>query len=170
MKSFSQYIVEQFEKSILVRNLEVHYFGPSKLYIEAPKNFSEDEMQNYLDDLLLEQLPAGNDAEKYFGANKSNIIDVYIEYDSINEAMGEDQKADIEYSARDNSNNDSDELIVWCIENFIYTVSFDTFELTNVDSMYVDNELKKIFERTISDKLPVKLEITKESISYNKDK
>jgi hypothetical protein len=81
MKKLINYIKESYE-SYRLNNVTVKYnVKPSDFIIEAPENYQESDIQQYLDDKLLINLPSGVDySEKFFGKNYESISDAYFEY------------------------------------------------------------------------------------------
>lgn len=166
------FIMEQDLSNTVVHDLKVIYNGPDNLYIEVPENYSESDIQIYMDDTLLTKLPANDNlSEKFFGKNKDKIADVYFEYDSIDEAMGKDQTPDIEWDSRYDS-KDSDEenkLHIMCIHSIKYIILFDDFELIEVKEDDIKSELIKIFTNTNSSTInnyPFELIFDSKNIEY----
>ena len=69
-------------KTINFEDVKVGYDGPIEYYVQAPVNFSESDLQIYIEDELLPVLPgAVGNAAANFGVNASSISNRYIEYD-----------------------------------------------------------------------------------------
>ena len=50
--------------------------------IEVPEDYTDDDINQYISDLLLESMPSDDDlAKEYFGANADNIIDARFEFE-----------------------------------------------------------------------------------------
>jgi hypothetical protein len=81
MKNLVNYIKESYE-TYRLNNVTVKYdVHPEEFIIEAPETFQESDIQQYLDDKLLEELPSNiKYSEKFFGKNNDNIYDIYFEY------------------------------------------------------------------------------------------
>ena len=147
MKTLSQYILEELETKI-IKNLTVTYKTDKKeIYINCPDTFQEDDIHQYIDDLLLEQMPSNQDiAEKYFAANVKYINDAYFEYDSFQRLnYKKDHNIDIDYN--DDFGKDVSEdtkIVTFKITNLRFIMLFSKFEikLTNED---IDETLNIIF-------------------------
>ena len=90
MKRLTDYIKEENEQSALdiykIYNLVAKYnCHPTKLtesdiiIFEAPDNWNEDDIQQYLQDRFFSYLP-GNEkfSDNFFGVNKDNIFDIFL--------------------------------------------------------------------------------------------
>ena len=50
--------------------------------IEVPEDYTDDDINQYISDLLLENMPSNDNlAKEYFGANADNIIDARFEFE-----------------------------------------------------------------------------------------
>ena len=98
ISTLKQHIYDALEDkdTIEVKNLVVTWITKDKTYVESPEKYSESDLQIYLDDIMLDELPGGKTyAEKFFGKNADNIVDAYLAYDSMEEAMGEEKETDL---------------------------------------------------------------------------
>lgn len=171
--TLKQYINEAGETDDTIKevtNLTATWVSKDKTYIEAPEKYSESDLQIYLDDTMLEELPGGANAEKFFGKNSDNIVDAYMAYDSMDEAMGEDQEPDIKWDSRyDSKTTSDDKLHVVCINNLKYVVVFDKFELVDVNDEDVKSKLIDIMTVTNSNntnQYPIELTFDSKNIEY----
>ena len=58
--------------------------------IEVPEDYTDDDINQYISDLLLESMPSDDDlAKEYFGANADNIIDARFEFEKKEDAKDE---------------------------------------------------------------------------------
>ena len=83
-KTLIDYIKEDLDGDnvVVLKNLQATYKGPESLFVQVPKTYSESDVQIYLDDVLLKQMPGGQDQEstKLFGDNNvKNINDAHFE-------------------------------------------------------------------------------------------
>ena len=180
MKALTQFIKESLIKEeneeFSINNVVVRYDCPSNYFIQIPSKYSESDMQIYLDDELLNKLPASKEfARKFFGKNADNIIDAYFEYDSIAEALGKDQKADLVWDEKyDNSINDSSELTIYQISNLKYTIEFEKFSFDNtIDDTNVRTTLETLLQTTVSNsinKYPIEISLNNSNITFDDDK
>ena len=68
-------------KTINLEDVKVVYDGPIEYYLQAPVNYSESDLQIYIEDELLPVLPgAVGNAAANFGVNAQSISNIYIEY------------------------------------------------------------------------------------------
>lgn len=177
MKSLKEYITESLLKEdsegFTVHNLIVKYDCPADLYIQVPANYTESDIQIYMDDTLLTALPASQGlAEKFFGKNNKNIIDVYFEYDAIDIALGKEQKVDVLWDERyDNSVTDKNELSTYQIKNLKYIVEFEKFEFDNkINEDNVQETIETLFNTTVSNnvnKYPIEISLNNANIEYD---
>lgn len=156
MKSLKEFLLEELNKDsktneVTFKNLRVKYDCPENLYIEAPESYSESDIQIYLDDKFLKQLPGSEEnAEKFFGNQEKNIQDVYFEYDSIDVAMGKNQKADIEWDPTYDDENEDAKLQIYQIKNLKYVIEFSEFTVEAEDEHQAKETLDTIFNSTVS--------------------
>ncbi len=146
MKTLIQYILEELEEKT-VENLTVTYSTDKKeIYINCPDTYQEDDIHQYIDDLLLEQMPSNQDiAKKYFRNNVKYINDAYFEYDSFQRYTYKKDNVDIEYDSELGKEvNDDVKIVTFKITNLRFTMLFSKFELqlTNDD---IDETLRIIF-------------------------
>ena len=177
MKTLKQFIKESLIKEeneeFSIDNLVVRYDCPSSLFIQIPSKYSESDMQIYLDDELLDKLPGSSQlAKKFFGKNSENIIDAYFEYDSIAQAMGKDQKADMVWDEKyDSSVKDSSELTIYQISNLKYTIEFEKFSFDNtIDDTNVRETIENLLQTTVSNsinKYPIEISLNNSNITFD---
>ena len=177
MKTLKQFIKESLIKEeneeFSINNVVVTYDCPSSFFIQIPSKYSESDMQIYLDDKLLNKLPGSPQfAKNFFGKNAQNIIDAYFEYDSISEAMGKDQKADLIWDEKyDNSINDSSELTIYQISNLKYTIEFEKFSFNNtINNTTVRKTFENLLQTTVSNyvnKYPIEISLNNSNITFD---
>ena len=173
MKKFSTFIKEEVE-AFRVTDVEATYLvQPNKIVLEAPETFQESDIQQYIDDRWLNSLPSSPEkSEKYFGKNNINIIDAHFEYDTF-EHIDIEPKDYIEWDEKysDNNINDDIKLDYFTITNLKYIITFDQFDLVDVDENNIDENIKKIFkacDSTYTNKYPIEIKFVEDSLKYNK--
>lgn len=171
MKTLLTYIIESGYKNYRLNNVKVIYDCPKDLYIQVPNSFSEDNIQLYLDDRFLIDMPSGvNYVDEFFGTNADNIADVYFEYESCKEI--ENKKPDIEFDSKyNNDESEDDNLIVYHITNLKYVIIFDRFDILNGNDDNVKDTLDSIFNRTVSNNIneyPFEITLDTKNIEYSK--
>lgn len=135
IQTLKAYIFESEDvEDVVIKDVNVQYVGPEKLYIQAPETYSESDIQIYIDDMFLKDMPGDETkAKEFFGTNAEHISDAYFSYDSMEQALGDDQKIDIEWNQRyDSTVSDDDKLLVLCISNIRYAMLFDEFKLLGI--------------------------------------
>ena len=173
ISTLKQHIYDALEDkdTVEVKNLVVTWITKDKVYVESPEKYSESDLQIYLDDIMLDELPGGKTyAEKFFGKNADNIVDAYLAYDSMEEAMGEEQEPDVKWDSRyDSKINSEDKLHVVCINNLKYVLVFEKFELINTDSASINSDIIDIMTTTNSNytnKYPIEITFDSKNIEY----
>lgn len=174
MKQLSQYILEAYEVFRLNTVTAKYNCNPEDLYIQAPETYQESDVQQYIDDKLINELPAGpNYAEKFFGKNAKNIVDVYFEYDGFEhlEEDKEDTEIHLKWDPKYNTTNAEVELDIFVLKNIKYVITFDGFELLDNNDNNINSVLNEIFKATISNdqnKYPINISIEDKNIDYSK--
>ena len=173
MKSFTQFIKEAVE-AYRLNSLEVTYIvQPEEIILQAPETFQESDIQQYMNDMWLNQLPSGQDySEKFFGKNNDNIIDAHFEYDTF-EHIDIEPKEYIEWDAKFNVNKTKDDvkLDYFKIKNLKYLIEFDRFDMVDVTDDTVEDHLKELFKATESNKeneYPIEIVFDEDSLEYRK--
>lgn len=157
-------------KTVNLEDVKVIYDGPIEYYIQAPINYSESDLQIYLEDVLLPKLPGSmSNASKYFGANADSISNRYIEYDSIVLSEGNAPRIDLNWDSTDGEVQQNAELVVFQVKNLKYVIEFDTFKLQNVTEDNYNSKLESIFMASIpSDvdglSLPIRISLNPSNI------
>lgn len=173
MKSLIQYIKESTVDVYRLNEVEATYFvQPDEIILQAPETYNESNIQIYMDDLWLSELPSNEKySEKFFGINHDSIIDVKFEYDTF-EHTDIEPKEYIEWkSDYDKHINDDVKLEYFRIKNLKYIITFDRFDLTDVDDDTVEQELIDIFKAAESNnhnKYPIEIKFDEDSLKYRK--
>ena len=157
-------------KTINLEDVKVVYDGPIEYYIQAPVNYSESDLQIYIEDELLPVLPgAVGNAAANFGVNASSISNRYIEYDLIVMSQGNAPRIDFNWDSTYGSGND-EELVVFQIKNMKYVVEFDKFDLQNVTEENYNEKLESIFMASVptDEKLPIRVSLNPSNIFATK--
>lgn len=177
MKSLIEFINESYELYRL-NNVTIKYnVKPENFIIQAPETYQESDIQQYIDDKLLIELPSGVDhAEQFFGKNCDNIMDVYFEYDGF-EHISEEKEKDYSYNLKWDSNynktntNDEIKLNLFKLKNLKYVIVFDRFDVLNGNDDNIKRVLEEIFNATVSNnenKYPIEIELDTNNIEYSK--
>lgn len=172
MKNIVRYIKESYEE-LVVNNLKVVYdVLPEEIYLTAPASYSESDIQIYLGDSFLSELPSENEKySKAFGKNKKFINDAYFEYDKF-EHINKDIKdvdVDIEWDSSYDERTNNDELNLFKITNLKYIILFDQFVLMD-DKDNIENIINKIFNNLNSNdlnKYPLEIKYNSELTEYD---
>lgn len=172
MKSFNQYIKEEFEL-YGVKNLEVVFdCNPKDKFIEfeVPDTYSEDNFQIYLQDRYLKELPGDEKrAEQFFGKNKKYIFDVFFLYNKYDKS--EEQKSDhpIEFIEGYDTRDDSPKFVYVRVEDLRYIIKFETFEYKCEDVNDTKDILVDIFktcESNTINKFPIDIVLNEDEMKY----
>ena len=174
MKSFIEYIKEAVETYRLNEVEATYLVQPEEIILQAPETYQESDIQQYMDDMWLTYLPSGPDySEKFFGKNNDNISDVHFEYDTF-EHIDVEPKDYIEWDSKYDTkkNNDEDiKLDYFKIKNLKYVISFDRFDMVDVDDDDVKEQLIKIFkaaESNDANEFPIEIVFDEDSLEYRK--
>ncbi len=176
MKSLKQFVKEINEAVEIYRLSSViakFFVQPDEIMFQAPETYSESDIQIYIDDKWLNELPTADKyAKKFFGVNKDSIIDAHFEYDSF-EHLSVEPKEYIEWDVKYDSKNVKDDvkLEYFKIRNLKYIIEFDTFDLTNASDDTVKDKLVEIFKAVESNnynKYPIEITFDEDSLEYRK--
>ena len=173
MKRLTQYILEAVDIYRLTEVTATFFVQPNEIILQAPETYSESDLQIYIGDKWLNDLPSGqNYAKKLFGINADSINDAYFEYDTF-EHIDVEPKEYIEWESKYDSktSNDDVNLHYFKLKNLKYIISFDRFDLTDVDDDTVEDKLDEIFEAAQSNydnKYPIEIQFDKDSLKYRK--
>lgn len=162
MISLSDYIkkiiTEEYKEFRVNEIIATYNAKDTHLCIEAPAEFNESDIQQYINDLWLEKLPSGpNYSEKFFGKNNDNIYDVYFDYNAFEHLSSKPSDSYIEFDSNISPREitDKDKLDYFILNDLKYIIKFDRFDLKDVTEDTLKNTLIKIFKSA-------------ESNSYNK--
>lgn len=147
--------------------------------IEVPEDYSDDDINQYISDLLLESMPSDNNlAKEYFGSNMDNIIDARFEFEKK-----EDAKDGLhctfnffDKSLDDNYKGEQDNLVKYALENLRFIVDWSEFDVVNTSDDGLMYDLWDIFKRTRSSNIvkymddKIKLEIEEKDMVFDNTK
>ena len=141
--------LNDFEASWVVKDPENH---GGTFVIQIPNDYTDDDIQQYLSDLMLESLPSDEDlAKEYFGVNGAHIIDARFEYEKKEDAKEGlhctfefDKNLDDQYKGEDN------DLKKYALVNLRYIVDWDQFDVSNTSDDGLMYDLWDVFKRTKS--------------------
>ncbi len=173
MKSIKQYIYEAVEEYRLNYIKATYNVQPETLIIQAPETFQESDIQQYINDKWLPDLPSNEKySEKFFGKNHNSISDIYFIYDSFEHITDIEPKDFIEWDPKYNKNsNDEIKLDYFKLKNLKYVIEFDRFDMVDTDDDDVKENLIKIFKVTDSSVIndyPIEITFNEDSLEYRK--
>lgn len=173
-KSLSWTLTEANEEDLVtVKSVEAIYTTEtSSLVIQVPDNYNEDNIQMYLDDTCMQDMPNNDDsAVELFGEeNASHIVDVYFKYNNLTIPEDATIKPDLEWNKRyDNKADKNAKLMNYSLDGFEYVIVFDEFVINNFDNKQIQDILKNLFENAASNKIhPWAIEIILDKINFKK--
>lgn len=146
--------------------------------IEVPEDYTDDDINQYISDLLLESMPSDDDlAKEYFGANSDNIIDARFEFEKKEDAKdGLHCTFGFDKSLDDNFKGEQDNLKKYALENLRFIVDWSEFDVTNTSDDGLLYDLWDIFKRTRSSNIvkymddKIKLEIEEKDMVFDNNK
>lgn len=171
MKSLTKFINEQFDKYV-VENVKVTFdVLPEEFFLNAPEDYSESDLQIYLGDRLLPELPSENDKySKLLGKNDVNIADAYFEYEKFEHLQKSDNdEFNLEWDPEYDEKKKDENLDTFKLTKLKYVILFDEFELMD-DESDVKETLDEIFTKFDSsniNKYPVEIKYNSELLEFN---
>ena len=146
--------------------------------IEVPEDYTDDDINQYISDLLLESMPSDDNlAKEYFGANADNIIDARFEFEKKEDAKdGLHCTFGFDKSLDDNFKGEQDDLKKYALENLRFIVDWSEFDVTNTSDDGLLYDLWDIFKRTRSSNIvkymddKIKLEIEEKDMVFDNNK
>ena len=173
MKPINRYIKESVEVYRL-NEVEATYNGqPEEIVLQAPETFQESDIQQYMDDMWLNALPSSQDySEKFFGKNNDNLSDDHFEYDTFKH-IDIEAKEYITWDPRFDVKKTKDDVVLeyFKIKNLKYIITFDRFDMVDVDDNNVEEKLIDLFRSTESSKVneyPIEIQFDEDSLKYRK--
>ena len=173
MKPINRYIKESVEVYRLNEVEATYNVQPEEIVLQAPETFQESDIQQYIDDMWLNALPSSQDySEKFFGKNNDNISDVHFEYDTF-EHIDIEPKEYITWDPKFDANKTKDDVALEYIKikNLKYIITFDRFDMVDVDDNNVEEKLIDLFRATESSKVneyPIEIQFDEDALKYRK--
>lgn len=154
MKSLNDYILEASNIDVLrLDNVIAPYdVQPNIIVLEAPETYSESDIQIYVSDRFLQNMPTADKyADNFFGVNKDNIYDVRFEYESFEHLMEKPHEMYVNWDPKYDTNLSKDVVLHYFkITNLKYIIEFDKFDLEHTDQNNARKILVEIFKTTES--------------------
>lgn len=146
--------------------------------IEVPEDYTDDDINQYISDLLLESMPYDNNlAKEYFGANVDNIIDARFEFEKKEDTKdGLHCTFEFDKSLDDIYKGEQDNLKKYALENLRFIVDWSKFDVVNTSDDGLLYDLWDIFKRTKSSNIvkymddKIKLEIEEKDMVFDNSK
>lgn len=173
MRSLQQFIKEAVEIYRLREVVATYFVQPNEIMLQAPETYNESDIQIYLDDKWLSDLPSSDDhSEDFFGVNKDSISDVHFEYDGF-EHLENKPSTFIEWDSKYDSktSNEDIKLEYFKIKNLKYIITFDRFDMTNTNDDNVKEKLIDIFkaaESNDANEFAIEIKFDENSLKYRK--
>lgn len=172
MKGLVQFIKEEL-KSKIVENVKVIFdIFPEEFYLTAPEGYSESDIQIYLGDVILNELPSENEKyENLLGKNKDYISDAYFEYDKFEHINDYDKDVNLEWDSHYDENVKDEDLNTFKLTKLKYVILFDEFELK--DDKF-DGETKDLLDKIFAqfdssniNKYPVEIKYNADLLEFD---
>lgn len=177
MKDIKTYILEKLVneeyEEYRVNDVTVIYKAvKDPINLQAPSEYNESNIQQYITDLWLDKLPGGGDnSVKFFGENADNIYDVYFEYDNFEHIVDTNNIDYIEFDSHASSVDITDDtkLDIFKLHHFKYIIKFEKFDLKDSDDRHIKETLSQIFkaaESNSQNKYPIELKYNESELKY----
>lgn len=173
MKSLNKFINEAYNNYRLDEVKVVYDIitnSKKELWLTAPSKFSESDIQLYIDDTLINQLPCGAKLSKeFFGKNCDNISDAYFQYESF-EHIQENYSGHIDIPWDDHYAK-AENLDYFKIKNMQFVIVFDRFDVLDGNDDNIKETLDNIFKRTESSNInnyPIDIIYNPELLNFRK--
>ena len=170
MKSLVEHMYEALNDTTVLNKLEVKWDGPEEYFIQVPESYGESDIQIYLDDILLPQMPIENNI-KALGKNEKELNDEYFEYESMEATQGTNQKADLEWDEQYDQSVNGTNMNVMRIKGIKYCIAFNKFTIEKkLDGDEATTDFLYDFFNGIgadtNDELPFEIVLNKDNISW----
>lgn len=168
MKGIKLFIKEAIDEVDKVGEFKVQYSAKnSKIVVCVPNTYSESDMQIYIDDKVLPNMPCtSKESKRYIGDNNKNISDAYFEYEGYSASDEVTSQVDIEWDPKYDDGTEGAEYMYYTLNNLKFIVQFSDFSIKNSDNP--KDELEGIFkalESNNTNKYPIDIEF--EKIEYD---
>lgn len=175
MKNLINYIKESYEKIHLTNVKAVFDINPEVFTLTGPEIYSESDIQIYLGDVLLKELPSEN--KKYqnlLGKNVDHISDAYFEYSKFEHSSDtyEDEQINLKWDSYYDERVKDKKLDMFKLTDLKYIILFDEFEILDKNDNEVKNILDEVFSKLDSseiNKYPVSLKYNSELTEFTED-
>lgn len=169
MKSLKQFITEAVDITKVTNLTIVYKTIPEDIIVKVPSNYGESDMQIYLDDKLLNELPGASKASKtLLGDNIEDISDAYFQYEKFSASDELSGDVNLDWDPKYDDNAEGDTYTYYTLKGFKYNINFEEFNLSNVNDSDIKEQLTEIFESLNSNKTNVyPIDIELDSVSYN---
>lgn len=152
-------------------DLVVVYNAESPILIELPEGYSENDMQIYMDDKYLDDMPANYEKiEKLIGVAKDEISDSYFQYDKFSEYLGPNIP-ELKWDPHYDTTVDNDaRLVKYQITGLKYIMTIAEFKMVDVDASNVKKQFDEIMALTDwgeINKYPIKINYNAKETTYN---
>lgn len=172
MKDIVKFIKESVSVYRLNKVVAKYLVQPSELIFQAPETYSESDIQIYIGDKYLNEMPSYTEyAYNFFGINADNIIDAHFEYDTFSHVDVEPKdyiKWDSKYDLKVYKDI---KLEYFKLSNIKYIIEFDRFDMENVTDDDVKDKLIDIFkspESNNANKWPLEIKFNEDSLEFIK--
>lgn len=172
MKDIVRYIKESVDVYRLNKVVAEYLIQPEEIIFQAPESYSESDIQIYIGDKYLNDMPSFMDyADKFFGTNADNIIDARFEYDTFTHVDVE-PKDYIEWDSKYDSKISKDvKLEYFKLTNVKYIIEFDRFDMENVTDDDVKEHLISVFkaaESNDANEWPLEITFNEDTLEFRK--
>lgn len=172
MKKFSDFILEKTMSEEIVNDVIVVYKYPyDNLYINCPETYQEDDIKEYIDDLMEEYLPSSmKNSKDMLGINAKHLQDAYFEYSSfyrMSYEMDDSTQNLIKYDSSKGKETLTDvKIVTFKLSNLKYKMMFDKFEFNVTEGELIQDTLQNIFKSfekssVTNEDYPIKLRFDK---------
>lgn len=159
MKSLVNFLLESEDQNIRINDLKASWSitdpenSKGDVIIEVPEDYTDDDITNYLQDMLLESMPTDDElAKEYFGGNADDIIDVSIEFDDASVAREDKRNLTFSYDDQldDKYKGTDTQLKRVTIKGLRLVAMFDKIDVMKTSEESLTDDLMDIFKRTES--------------------
>ena len=175
MKNLVNYLKESYENITLTNVKAVFNITPKVFTLTGPENYSESDIQIYLGDVLLKELPSEN--KKYqnlLGKNIDFINDAYFEYDKFEHSSDtyEDEQINLKWDSYYDEKVKDKNIDMFKLINLKYIILFEEFELLDKNDDEAQSILNKVLSKLDSseiNKYPVHIEYNPEETTFDEE-
>ena len=169
MRGIKEFIFERFDLKHLENVKIIYDVFPEVIYVEAPVNYSESDIQIYINDVAGNNMPSSySNSSRLFGKNAQYIDDAYFEYEKFEHVYDKslsDDKINIKWDKQYDEQRTEKQLDIYKITKLKYVILFSDFEIYCENDDQIRETISKIFKATDSDKV----NYFEMSIKYNEE-